>query len=254
MAITPTPPDDTTGVFDDPARWRRDIIADFRLRSDERCAAASPSPGFPQLLESVVWALADAPEGTWLDVGGGLGGTASWLERRHGKRVLVADAAFGSVSAAHELFPSLGVVAAEAAALPVRGRSVPVAVASGLVSLLAEVDTLLDELCRILVPGGRVACTDLWSAQPSTLRTGPNTFWSLEEFETVARRHGFATVHVAVSDLTTGWWSSAAEQVADEIGLRHRDDAAYGAWRDDRDHLQATMASGAVVAAGMVLG
>lgn len=67
-----------TDVFEAPAMWRADIIDEFRLRGAKRCAAASPSPGFPQVLESLVSTIEDARRGLWLDVGGGLGGVASW--------------------------------------------------------------------------------------------------------------------------------------------------------------------------------
>ncbi len=39
--------DATTRVFDSPALWRADVITNFRLRGDERCAAASPAPDAP---------------------------------------------------------------------------------------------------------------------------------------------------------------------------------------------------------------
>jgi SAM-dependent methyltransferase len=241
-------------VFDRSSYWRADIIADLRLRGTERRAAASPTPGFPQLLESVVFALADASGGPWLDVGGGLGGTASWIEQTHDRRVLVADTSFAAVDAARQLFPILDVACADATGLPIRDSSVAVAVVSGLVSLLADVDTVFTELRRVLTAEGRIAMVDLWSSSTSTWQDSPNTFWSLEEIERRAGAHDLRVRHVAVADLATGWWSSLASRVNDAIVERHAEDPEYGAWRRDADHLDRVMGSGRVIPAALVLG
>jgi SAM-dependent methyltransferase len=241
-------------VFDQPSYWRADIITDFRLRGAERCAAATPTPGFPQLLESVMFAIADAPAGTWLDVGGGLGGAASWIERTYDRRVVVADSSFAAVHAARRLFPSLGVACADATGLPVRDDSVPVAIVSGVLSLLGDVDAVLVELRRVLTKQGLVAITDLWSASSSTWRNTPNTFWSLEEIERRADAHDLQIRHVAVADLTTGWWSAAASQVNAEIVVRHAADPEFRAWRRDTEHVNGVIASGQVIPAALVLG
>jgi ubiquinone/menaquinone biosynthesis C-methylase UbiE len=246
--------DDIVTVFDQASYWRAEIIADFRLRGAERCAAASPTPGFPQLLDSVLFALAGAPPGPWLDVGGGLGGTASWIERTQHRRVVVVDGSFAAVSAARQLFPELDVGCADAADLPIRHRSVPAAIVSGVVSLLADVDGLLAELRRVLIDGGRVAMTDLWSATSSTWKVGANTFWSLEDLERRAVAHGFGVQHAAVSELTSGWWSSSATQVNDEIIERHSRSPQFAAWRRDLEHLDRIVAGGDVVPAAVVLG
>ena len=245
---------DIATVFDQASCWRAEIIADFRLRGAERCAAASPTPGFPQLLDSVVYALADASPGPLLDVGGGLGGTASWIQRTYHRDVVVVDTSFAAVSAARQLFPDLDVGCADVAGLPIRSASVPAAIVSGVISLLADVDGLFSELRRMLAGGGRAAVTDLWSATSSTQRIGVNTFWSLEDIERRARAHGFQVQHLAVSDLACGWWSSSAAQVNDEIVERHAQHPQYGAWREDLEHLDRVIADGQVIPAAMVLG
>ncbi|HSP29187.1 MAG TPA: methyltransferase domain-containing protein [Ilumatobacteraceae bacterium] len=248
------PEHDIGTMFDQASWWRAEIIAEFRLRGSERCAAASPTPGFPQLLDSVGFALADAPPGPLLDVGGGLGGTASWIERTQHRDVVVLDASFAAVSAARQLFPELDVGCADAAGLPIRHGSVPAAIVSGVISLLADVDGLLAELRRVLAGGGRVAMTDLWSATSSTQRIGANTFWSLEDIQRRAEAHDFQVQHLAISDLGCGWWSSSAAQVNDEIVERHNQHPQYGAWREDLEHLDRVVASRQVVPAAMVLG
>ncbi len=240
-------------VFDQSSYWRADIISELGLCGDERFAAASPTPGCPQLLESVLSALAVVPDGPWLDVGGGLGGAASWIEEVHGRRVAVVDASFAAVDAARRIFPTLDVAAADATRLPVREASVSVAIVSGLVSLLDDVEQVWTELRRVLAPHGRIAMIDLWSSSASTWRNRPNTFWSLEDIQRGASAHGFGVDHLAVAELATGWWSSAASQVNERIVERHSQQPEFGAWRRDTDHLDRITESGRVVPAAIVL-
>lgn len=240
-------------VFDEPALWRAEIISRFRLRGAERCAAASPSPGFPRLLNSMVGAIGEPPPGTWLDVGGGLGGVASWIGRTLGRTVVSLDPSVRSLQASCQLFHEVPVVAATGQHLPVRSGSVPVVLLCGVVSLLDDLEPLIAEAGRVLRDDGSVIVTDLWSATASSVESPPNVFWSLERFLQVAGTQGLHQRHVAVTDTSTGWWSESAAQVADEIRRRYADREGFDAWRRDTEHLETVVAEGAVLAAGAVL-
>lgn len=240
-------------VFDEPARWRAEIITRFRLRGAERCAAASPCPGFPQILDSTVRALGSTPPGPWLDVGGGLGGVASWIERTLGRTVVCLDPAFGSLRAASRLFPTVPVAMATGQHLPVRDRSIPVVLLCGVASLLDRLDGLLAEVRRVLLADGSVLVTDLWSSTPESFRSEPNTFWSVERFVSIAGQQGLVHRHVAVADMSLGWWSDAATQVDDEIHERYADREGYESWRRDAAHLRDVIDGGHVLPAGLVL-
>ncbi len=233
--------------------WRADIIRDFRLRGAERCAAASPVPGFPQILDSVLGVLTSAPEGPWIDVSADLGGTASWIERTTRRQVELFDSSPTRLRAARRLFPHLSVACADVSRLPVRRRGVSVAIVSNLVSMLDDVDPVLREAHRILVDGGLVAVTDLWAVDAATRRIGPRTHHCLEGFRKRAERHSLDVVHVAVADLSTGWWSSAAEQVDEEIRLRFGARPGFGEWTRDQDRLAGALDDDLVVAAGLIL-
>ena len=241
-------------VFGTPVSWRAEIIAEFRLRGAERCAAASPAPGFPQLLDSLMSQLPCGPTGVWLDVGGGAGGIASWIERSYDQRVVVIDPAAASIGAATRLFGELMVAVGSGERLPVRDRCVDVVLLNGVISLIDDTAAVLDELQRVLRPNGRVAVTDIWSTTADTFTEGPNTFRSLEDFDRSLRERGLGTVHAAVAETSTGWWASAGEQVDDEIVERHDADAGFDEWVEDRRHLQEIIDAGRVVAAGVVVG
>ncbi|MGB3733867.1 MAG: methyltransferase domain-containing protein [Ilumatobacter sp.] len=236
------------------AAWRSEIISEFRLRGAERCAAASPFPGFPQILESIIEALDVAPVGPWLDVGGGLGGTASWIERTTRRQVHLVDPVVEDLSSARDLFPGLSVSCGDVDRLPVRSGTVSAVVLDGVVSERADVVPLLREVKRVLAARGRLAVTDLWSSGASGGGVGPRYFRSLEDFVAVAERGGLALTHVAVADVSVGWWSQAAEQVHDEIAVRHRSSPAYERWCAQLERLQRVLDSGEVLAAGLVLG
>ncbi len=239
-------------VFDRPALWRAEVIKDFRLRGAERCAAASPTPGFPQLFESLLSAV-DASGDRWLDVGGGLGGTASWVERNSRATVIAVDPAENSLVAARQLFPTLVVAVGSGAHLPVADRCIDVVMLNGVVSLLRELRDLATEVRRVVTATGRVLVADIWSASTQSFELGPNTFHSIETFASAWTQHGFVVGHVAIADTSTGWWSSAAKQVNDEIVLRHAGDDGFDRWHADLRHLERVLDTGELIAAGLVL-
>lgn len=244
--------DETIRIFEAPALWRAEVIADFRLRGDERCAAASPAPGYPQLFDSLMTVFDDLA-GRWLDIGGGLGGLASWIERTTSNKVVVLDPAENSVAAARRLFPSLAAGIAEGEHLPVADATVDVVVLNGVVSLLDHLDGVLAEVRRVLVPSGRVVVTDIWSTTSQTFVAAPNTFRSLEDFTQLVRTHGYQRVHVAIGEFSTGWWSKAANQVNDEIIARYSSAEGFAQWYADLQHLEAVVDAARLMAGGMVL-
>lgn len=242
-----------TQAFDEPALWRAEIIRDLGIRGVERCAAACPDPGFPQLLDSMLRVLTDTPRGPWIDVGGGLGGVSDWLLRRSPRRVVMFEPAPGRCAAAHRLFPLLPVVQAPAERLPLPGGSVSAVVASGVVSLLDDLDDVVGECARVLRPGGVVAIADLWSTSSNSVHSDPNVFWAFEDVVAIADRHPLEVADVAVCAVETGWWSDATEQVDDVIRDAYADRAGYADWVRDQDHIREVIESGVVLAGAISL-
>ncbi len=241
-------------VFELPARWRAEIIKDFRLRGEERCAAASPGSGFPQLLDTTLEALDHAPSGPWVDLGGGLGGVGSWLQRRTSHCIILVDPAEGSLRSARELFgelaPSLGL----AEALPLRSGSVSVVIACGLLSLLDDVDPALAEIDRVLRDDGLMTVVDLWSETSTTKTLPPNTFWSMEDIRDACAARGLAVHSLGVSETAIGWWSSAADQIDEEMRRRHGGHPAFARYERDRRHIAAAMSAGHLIAGAVTFG
>ena len=243
--------DGVGGLFDLSSRWRSDIISDFRLRSEERCAAASPGPGFPQFLDTMLDALADSPPGPWIDVGGGLGGVGSWLNRRSGRPIVLVDSSPSAVVAASSLFPELDVVTGSGAALPLVDSGAGAVILSGVISLHADITSLLGEAHRVLSVGGMVTVSDLWSATDRPVIRPPNTFWSLEEVRDRCGPLGLDMHSVAACETSVGWWSAADDQVHDEMRRRHGDHPVFERYEADRRHIQAAVGTGQLIAASI---
>lgn len=239
------------GVFDEPAIWRASIIDELRLRGEDRQAAASPAPGLPQLSALLVAALAHAPRGPIIDVGGGLGGLTDHLDRSTARTCVLVEPSECSVDAAAQLFPSIAITRARADTLPVRSNSCGGLVLCGVVSLMVEVESWMREAHRVLRTGGVLFVADLWSSSTTPIDRPPNRFWSIEVLSWHAARSGFVRRDLAVCDPTVGSWSSAGSLVAERLRRRHRLDEALTAWTEDQRHLDEVISSGEVVAGGV---
>jgi SAM-dependent methyltransferase len=239
-------------VFDEPAQWRAEVIEDLHLRGAERCAAACPGPGYPQLLATVIEGLDDSPPGAWVDVGAGLGGVADWLTRRTRRTIVALEPNAGSVHGAKRLFPLLTLVQGGAEHLPFPDASVPGVVVSGVISLFDAIDGVIGETARVLPTSGVLAFTDIWSTTDTTVSAPPNTLWAVEDVVAVADANGFDSVGFAICSTSTGWWSKAAEQVDEVIERRYRSRPGFEAWQADRAHIKQIFDDGLVMAGACV--
>ncbi len=235
-------------VFDSPAQWRGEVITDLRLRGAERCAAASPAPGFPQLLDSMIRALRHAPiDGVWIDVGAGLGGVADWINRSTRHPVLAFEPSPESTRTARALFPGLAATQALGESLPVVTSGVSGVIVSGVVSLLDDLRAMLGEAARVLRPGGVLAIADIWSTSDLTRREPPNTFWSIESVVAMADRFDLEFHEAAICTIGTGWWPSAAVQVNEVIESEFGDRPGFDAWERDQRLIAGALDGGLVL-------
>jgi SAM-dependent methyltransferase len=239
-------------VFDEPALWRAEVIEELRLRGAERCAAACPGPGYPQLLATVIEGLDDSPPGPWIDLGGGLGGVADWLMRQTRRQIVAFEPNPGSIAGARRLFPLVPLVRASAERVPVRDASVSGVIVSGVISLFDSIEGIVAEAARVLVPGGGFAVTDLWSTTDRTTPAPPNTFWAVEDVVAAAERAGFDSVGFAVCSTDIGWWGTSAQQVDEIIERRYRARPGYAEWTKDKEHLTRVVTAELVTAGACV--
>ena len=238
-------------VFEEPMRWRVEVIRAMGLAGDELVEAASPSPAFPQLLWFVARAVEAAPAGTVVDLGGGLGGLAHALHDRTGRPAVSLEASWACCDEARRLFPGLPTVRASASRLPLAPASVGVAVMSGVASLLDDVGPALAEARRVLVPGGRFVLLDLVAGGPRDQASGPNRFRAVETLEAELRAHGLDVDERAVASVESGRWGDVADAVNREVIRRHRGDPGFERWLDDHRHVARVLASGRVLMAGL---
>lgn len=99
--------------------------------------------------------LVPDPSGLTVDVGAGEGRLTRDLRRR-GHRVVAVDVALAMAQAARDADPTTEVVVADAAALPLRRRSVDLAIAFMSLQDIDDMPAAVRELARVLRPGGRV--------------------------------------------------------------------------------------------------
>jgi ubiquinone/menaquinone biosynthesis C-methylase UbiE len=99
--------------------------------------------------------MALQPGLTLLDSGAGVGGPAAYAAQSRGVLPVLIDPEMGACRAARRLF-DLPVMQASGSALPVRDATFDAAWALGVVCTTSDQFVLLDELRRVVRPGGRI--------------------------------------------------------------------------------------------------
>ena len=142
-------------------RWARGDGFDERIyeRGYRRCFRADdPRDPFHELYEqkrrAVLDAIPDTPRLRVLDVGGGYGRLAGPLSKHHD--VVLCDVSPDMIEEALRRWPSLEVVRADARSLPFEDESFDLVLAIDLVTHLPGLQEGINELVRVVRPGGRV--------------------------------------------------------------------------------------------------
>jgi ubiquinone/menaquinone biosynthesis C-methylase UbiE len=102
-------------------------------------------------------ALGLAPSQRILDLGCGVGLFLSWLSRGLDARLYGLDVSLGSLSLARQRTSALHLVAGDAEVLPYANGSFDRVACNGAAHHLPDVETMLREVWRVLLPGGRLA-------------------------------------------------------------------------------------------------
>lgn len=138
--------------FDDPAVVQSQYASEENLRARQALWAEVEGENAPDLLRRVLRSL--APLGEVIEVGGGQGELAEWMQSEAGAEVTFLDQSERMV----ELARSRGLDArvGDAQALDFADASFDVAVAAWMLYHVTDLDRGLAELARVLRPGGKL--------------------------------------------------------------------------------------------------
>jgi SAM-dependent methyltransferase len=222
-------------VFDQPVAWRFEAVNALALEGEERVAGLTIGAGYPDALEPARRVMAGV-NGTVCDIGSGLGAAASWVAQATDVHVVAVEPEPRAAALSHLAFPDLAVAVGTAAALPLATAACAGACLLGLVSLTADLDAVLDEVRRVVQPGGRIALTDLVAAgsEPIEVTETGNVFRAVSALRDVLDAH-----RVDVDDVTTvpagrsTRWSAVTARVDEAIEQAHRGSTAFEAWAND---------------------
>ncbi len=107
-----------------------------------------------------------------LEIGCGNGRSLSYLREELGLRAVGLDLSAAMLEGIRANNARTPLVRAQAAVLPIRDASLDAVLCECVLSLMPSLEAVLDEIVRVLRPGGLLLCTDLYARFPSTGRNG----------------------------------------------------------------------------------
>jgi SAM-dependent methyltransferase len=243
---------DVDDVFDLPCLWREEAVRALGLHGEAEMAAISPGAAFPAALRSIAHQI-PRPVGTVVDLGAGGGGASEWLRRELGTDVIAVEPAPSARQVAGRRFPRLDVRAGDADRSGLPQASADVVVMCGVMSLLDDLDPVLDEVVRVLRPNGWFAIADLFPGDAADLVRRPNTFRSFESLSRALVGRDFDVVHAGCGPADpSADWACVADDVTRWINVHCADRPGFREWSNDRDHLQRLVQAGAVMGGCLV--
>lgn len=123
-------------------------------------------PGGLRLTRRLVECCGFAPKAKVVDIGCGAGVTVEYLQDKCGLDPVGVDISEASLQKGRERSSGLPFIRAAGDALPFAGCSVHGVLAECSLSVMEDMGRVLDEIRRILVPGGKLAVTDLYLRDP----------------------------------------------------------------------------------------
>jgi len=211
------------------------------LGPDSRMAGASRPMVTPELLSWLAGALDLDGHGHLLELGGGLGGSAAWAASRLDRPVLLVDPRTPVVEVARALFPGLHAAAATPDQLPLADGSCRAAWVLDALDDLADGFGALQELRRVVRPGGMVGVLALVAVggRSREAREAADGRWSEPELVDMCQLAGLRMRHqvdaAALAGTPTSWRLVQAEVRAHlERGAAEGDELLAGALRQHR--------------------
>ena len=204
------------------------------------------------MLRSVLSAL-PAHTKTVVDLGAGGGGASEWLRRETGAAVYAVEPAHQALLAARSTFPELRLIEGCADRVPLRGGIADAVTMCGVLSLIAELDAVVEEVLRLLRSDGVFAVADLFVNGHRTAVSGRNVFRSLESMRDCLAAHGLTVVEVGCGATSPEpAWAHVSEQVDAWIEQHCSELPGYAEWKNDRQHLEEHIEAGDVIGGCLV--
>jgi SAM-dependent methyltransferase len=232
--------------FDTVARWTADAVG--ALGPEYAIPAGCRGSGGPEALDWLLTRLGLSDGMRILDVGAGVGGPAAYGSRALGGTWLLAEAELGACRAARRLF-ALPTVRADAAALPITSGQFDAAWSLGVLCTLSAQQQAVDELRRVVRPGGYIGL--LVYARHGAVPDQPegNEFPTPHELAAMTKRAGLRTVDAAGLEqlpVPHAEWEERAAAVREEVATRHHEHPAWLAAREQEATMAELLAAGAV--------
>ena len=212
--------------FDTLAAWTADVALD--LGPEHVVPAGCRGSGSPGALRWLLDRLAVTSTDRLLDCGAGVGGPAAFAAAETGVRPVLSEPEAGACRAARRLF-ELPVVQA-ASMLPFASGSFDVAWSLGVLCTVPDQPLLLEELRRVLAPGGRLGLLVFVATGPLPEQPVGNDFPTRRRLDTLLADAGLTVVDSASSADFAGtppMWDARAAAVDAELERRHGDDEAF---------------------------
>jgi SAM-dependent methyltransferase len=228
------------------AGWTEEAV--LALGPEHAVPAGCRGSGSEGALRWLADALALAPGDRVLDSGAGVGGPAGWLAAERGVRPVCAEPMEPAVHAARTLF-GLPSVVALSQSLPLADDSFDAAWCLGVLCTTEEKATLLAELRRVLVEGGRLGLLVFVADEPlpPPLPEG-NSFPSSAEVEELLAASGFQVTGRADADLSDSpaEWRARADAVDAAVQRRHGHDPQWAEAEEQAGRVGRLLSSGAL--------
>lgn len=181
-----------------------------------------------------------------VDSGAGVGGPAAWVSGERQVDPVCVEPMAGAVHASRRLF-GLPTVRGAAEALPLADGSADAAWCLGVLCTVEDKAAAIDELHRVLVPGGRLGLLVFVQVRPlrSPAPDG-NVFPAPDELRALLIAAGFDVLEQAVADLHDNppGWAEAVDAVEAEVARRHGEDPRWARADEQSGRMGALVASG----------
>jgi len=240
---------------------RERLEAEFGCYSEwlaEACAElqADPVPGVsrgtgrPALLELARERLDIRTGHRILDLGCGLGGPSAWLMRTTGADIVGVDLMWQSIAGLHRLVPGLSGLVASGRALPFHEGAFDRAWSLGVLEMVADKATAIEETYRVLRPGGRFFVYDyVLVTRPPDHAPQADRFSPPHDTRRCLEQTGFIVEEASELPPLPSMppeWAATRDAVRGEVRRRHGTDTRFRIVEEELSTFRALVGEGVI--------